>query len=84
MWHWILYHLGVTNPINQWYNFWSGFGSDLGELLILGGIIQFFKHHNCHVQGCWRVKTSNDPTIHAPACRKHHTLGYLHGKDPNA
>jgi hypothetical protein len=81
LWQWLLIHTGTVNEPGPWYAFWSGFGSDIGELLILGGLIQFFRHHNCHVRGCWRIKTSTDPAVHAPACRRHHSLGHLHGDD---
>lgn len=57
------------------YNFWSGFGSDITEVLILGGLITAYRKHNCHTQGCWRLSWKNwiDPDGHTHAlCRKHH------------
>ena len=79
--HWLAVHTGTVNEPGPYYGFWSGFGSDIGELLLLGGLVQLVRHHNCHVEGCWRVKTHNDPAVHAPACKKHHSLGHLHGTD---
>lgn len=40
-----------------------------------------YHHLNCHVDGC-RKLGHNDPAVHAPACRDHHSLGALHGKVP--
>lgn len=66
------------------YQFWSGIGSDIGELTIVGGLItialQTYRHNNCHVVGC-RKLGHNDPAVHAPACRDHHSLGHKHGVD---
>ncbi len=62
----------VSNGGSHQYNFWSGFGSDISELLILGGIIQLYRKHNCHVKGCWRVgkyPVEGTPYI---VCKKHH------------
>lgn len=57
VWHWILNFTGVHIPSNgsQWYNFWSGFGSDLGEVAIIGAVIQLVRQYNCHHKGCWRL-----------------------------
>lgn len=60
---WFLYGRG--------YQFWSGAGSDFGELSILIAIGMFFRHRNCHVKGCWRLGHPN-PDHGWPACRKHH------------
>lgn len=37
------------------YQWWSGAGSDLGEVSIFGVVLVHFRHHNCHVKGCWRL-----------------------------
>jgi hypothetical protein len=42
------------------------------------------RKHNCHVKGCKSVLTSNDPEVHAPACRRHHSHRAKHGRDPLA
>ena len=44
----------MTWPV-RWYGFWSGFGSDLGELAIVGGLIAVVRRHNCEVHRCWRM-----------------------------
>ena len=55
--HWLAYMSGSMNtsgaPPN--YNFWSGFGSDLGELTLIGTCLAVFKRHNCQLRGCWRI-----------------------------
>ena len=46
------------------YDFWSGIGSDLGELTI---VLVLWRHLNCHAEGCWR------PARHQMGgfCRRH-------------
>ena len=65
------------------YNFWSGFGSDLGEVTLITAILASaygaYRHHACHVDGCWRPGHT-DPKVSAPACQRHHSLGHLHGR----
>jgi len=78
---WILHYTGCDNLSGPWYGFWSGFGSDLGELLLLGGLVTLVRHHNCHVKGCWKIGHI-DPAVHAPACGSHHSHRSLRGKIP--
>jgi hypothetical protein len=63
---------GLDDPGAPFYLFWSGFGSDLSELALLGGIFGVARHHNCHVKGCLRIKTY--PVVGTPykACKRHH------------
>jgi hypothetical protein len=70
--HWLAIHTGTLNEPGQYYGFWSGFGSDLGELTLLGAIMGMWRAHNCHVRGCWRI--SKHPVDGTPwkVCRKHH------------
>ena len=59
--HWTAIHTGTiystNNPI--YYNFWSGFGSDLGEATLIGavsiGVYTGVRRVNCHTKGCWRI-----------------------------
>ena len=59
--HWSAIHTGTvyssSNPI--YYNFWSGFGSDLGEATLIGavsiGVYTAVRKVNCHTKGCWRI-----------------------------
>ncbi len=69
--NWLYWFLGNSGNGSQ-YGFWSGFGSDIAEVAILGGVIQLYRKHNCHVRGCWRV--AHHPVEGTPyvVCRKHH------------
>jgi hypothetical protein len=77
--HWLAVHTGTYIPPGQysdWYNFWSGFGSDLGEIVLLAAIYQVYKKHNCHVTGCARIghhkfKDDVEGTEYL-LCRKHY------------
>jgi hypothetical protein len=72
MWWWILHVMGVDDLSGPWYGFWSGFGADLGEIAIVGGLVSIYRRHNCHVKGCWRVgKHPVDGTSYV-VCRQHH------------
>lgn len=71
VWYWIEVHTGTVNESGPYYGFWSGFGSDLGELGILGAVLQAARHRNCHVKGCWRLGRSVDGTPYL-ACHIHH------------
>jgi hypothetical protein len=75
--HWFAYHTGVLHAgPDVYYNFWSGFGSDLGEATLIGsvsvGVYAGVRKVNCHVKGCWRV--GKHPLIGTPytLCRHHH------------
>jgi hypothetical protein len=57
------------------YQFWSGIGSDAGELAILGGIIAIYRRHNCHIRRCWRLSWHVHPEHGHPVCRRHHPEG---------
>ena len=61
--HLLLRVLGLDDLSGPWYGFWSGFGSDLGELAIVGAI---WNHLNCHENGCWRIARHR-----TPYCRRH-------------
>lgn len=65
---------GLLNGSSFGYLWWSGAGSDIGELTILGGAVALYKAHTCHVDGCWRIsrhKHTQDGQEYA-LCRKHH------------
>lgn len=76
MWHWFLIHLlqetGSQNSASRAYNFWSGFGSDIGEVVIIGGIVQLYRHHVCHVDHCFRLNRYPVDGTPYKTCRKHH------------
>ena len=70
------------------YNFWSGFGSDLGEYAIAVGLfshlIGFYRLHNCREHRCWKPGFHVYHDEHGqphPACAQHHpTHPHRHGQ----
>jgi hypothetical protein len=75
---WLLHLLdryGITDTNGRWYALWSGFGSDVGEVALLGGMVAFYRRHTCHVDDprfCWRWGAHPVPNTAFRACRKHH------------
>jgi Protein of unknown function (DUF3040) len=73
---WLQVHLGIVNEGGPYYGFWSGFGSDLAEISVLGAVgtavYQLVKKFNCHQPGCWRV--GNHPAAGGQfmLCYRHH------------
>jgi hypothetical protein len=74
--HWLIVHLsqelGISNSSSRAYDFWSGSGSDIGEIAIIGAVVGVFRKHNCHIKGCYRIgkhPLENSPFI---LCKKHH------------
>jgi len=70
--HWLTVHTGSSNtagtPPN--YNFFSGSGSDISELAIVGAVLGAYRKSNCHQPGCWRIGRHHvDGT---PWCDRHH------------
>jgi hypothetical protein len=74
--HWLAVHTGTNDVSGPWYGFWSGFGSDLAELGIVGavgtGVYQLVKKYNCHEPGCWRVGTHPAADGKFLLCYRHH------------
>ncbi len=68
LWHWFMHYSGADN--GKWYPWWSGPGSDLGELTLLVAMVAYFRAHSCHVKGCWRH--GRHPYRHYMLCAKHH------------
>ena len=67
---WLLHALGIDTTTGPAYAFWSGTGSDLGELAIIGGMITLVRKHNCHERRCWRV--GRHVVDGTPWCNHHH------------
>lgn len=75
--HWFALHTGILHGgPDQYYNFWSGFGSDLGEATLISavavGVYTGARKVNCHTKGCWRIGhhvLEGTPYI---LCRHHH------------
>jgi hypothetical protein len=75
--HWLALHTGTLHGgPDLYYNFWSGFGSDLGEATLISavgiGVYTGARKVNCHTKGCWRIghhALEGTPYI---LCRHHH------------
>lgn len=74
---WLLHFLGIDTTTSIPGRFWPGFGSDLGEVAIIGGLASIYQHHRCHVHHCWRL--ARHPVAGTPhvVCRRHHPDGPL-------
>ena len=75
--HWLALHTGTLHGgPDLYYNFWSGFGSDLGEATLITavgiGVYTGVRKVNCHTKGCWRI--GHHPLDGTPyiLCRHHH------------
>jgi hypothetical protein len=74
--YWLQVHTGTINESGPYYGFWSGFGSDLEEFGILGGIsaavYQLVRKHNCHEPRCWRIGQHPAAGGQFLLCYRHH------------
>ena len=61
---------GSNNTSGNQYGFWSGFGSDIGEVTLIIGAITWYIHNQCHVDGCHKL--GKHPFKHYKLCKKHH------------
>ena len=60
------------HPLRYWgYEFWSGIGSDVSEVTLLGLALGAYKHINCEQPHCWRPGHRH-PDHGRPVCRKHY------------
>jgi len=80
IWWWVEIHTGTVNESGPFYGFFSGFGSDLSEVAILGGLIAVVRKHNCEVRGCWRLGRHATAAGHH-VCRAHHPDDHLTHQD---
>jgi hypothetical protein len=63
-----LHPLGGTG-----YQFWSGIGSDIGEITLIGALIAIWSKHNCHIHRCWRLSWHPSEKYGGHVvCRHHH------------
>jgi hypothetical protein len=85
--HWLAVHTGTVNESGPYYGFWSGFGSDLGELTLVGAIMTSTYHaaraNNCEQHRCWRIGRHKTAAGHR-VCRKHHPEDHLTAEDIHA
>ncbi len=70
-WLYSFFGIGGSGPH---YGFWSGAGSDIGEVTLIGVVIVGLRHVNCHDRGCWRIITHKVDGTPYKACRKHHPV----------
>jgi hypothetical protein len=88
-WQWLVHFMGVDQGMKygqwNWYNFWSGFVSDIGQVAIVGGLIQIYRRHNCHITKCWRIgkyRVIGTPylvcIIHRPEVEARHRRKFQH------
>jgi len=75
--HWLALHTGTLHGgPDLYYNFWSGFGSDLGEATLITavgvGVYTGVRKVNCHTKGCWRIGHHTLEGTPYILCRKHH------------
>jgi len=55
------------------YQFWSGIGSDIGEITIIGALFAVWSNHNCHIHRCWRLSWHPSKKYGGHiVCRHHH------------
>lgn len=72
---WLWHVLGLDNASGMAYLAWSGVGSDISELALIGGAFALYKRHTCHVNSprfCWRPGTHPVAGTAFKACAKHH------------
>jgi hypothetical protein len=71
-WTWLGHFTGVSDESGPGYGFFSGIGSDIGEVAIVGAIVATVRHHNCHVTGCKRLGRHNVSGTPYIVCKHHH------------
>jgi hypothetical protein len=79
--NWMFEVFGLGDGAGSQYLFWSGAGSDITELAIVGALLGALRKHNCETHRCWRMGRHDwtDPTTGQThkLCRKCHPLGHL-------
>ena len=73
--HWLLHVLGVDTEAGRAYAWWSGAGSDIGELAIIGAVIGTWRRANCHVKSCPRIGRVPVEGTSFKVCWRHHPEG---------
>jgi hypothetical protein len=85
-WFWIEVHTGTLNEPGPYYGFFSGVGSDLGEIVLVGAVIQWYRLHHTTASGhrlckvhiakpnselqLHAVHSDHLPPVHKPPVRK--------------
>jgi hypothetical protein len=69
-------HSIVHWPTQGGYNFVSGPLADITlATAFVSWLVIFWRHHNCHVNRCWRLAWHPHPEHGHPVCKKHHPEG---------
>jgi len=83
IWHALSHFFGMDNLSGAQYGFWSGVGSDIGEVGIIGGVATLVRHRNCEVHGCLRLGRHTTAAGHH-VCRRHNPDGSPSAADVTA
>lgn len=67
---WLYHFFGIAGT-GPYYAFWSGLGSDIGELTIFAGMVALIRKHQCHERWCWRYGHYRADELGMMKCRKH-------------
>lgn len=70
-WHALSHFFGLDNASGGQYLFWSGIGSDLTYLAVVGVA---WRHLNCNAKGCWRFGVHAVEGTGHKVCRTHHPV----------
>lgn len=68
--HFLIHFLGLDNASGQAYLFWSGIGSDLEELALVGALLGVYRKHQCEARRCWRIGRHTTAANHV-VCHRH-------------
>lgn len=77
LWTWLGHFTGVTDESGPGYGFFSGIGSDLGEVTLVGALAVMYRHHTCHVdspKSCWRPGRHHVEGTPYKVCKRHHPM----------
>jgi hypothetical protein len=72
---WLAHVLGLDDASGGWYLWWSGIGSDISELALVGAVLAHVRRLNCHVHGCLRIGRHPVAGTGYVVCRRHHPDG---------
>lgn len=81
MWVTLGHFFGLDNGSGPNYLFWSGVGSDITEVAIIGALVTMYRRHNCGVKGCWRVGRRQVLGTDHVVCHRHHPSGKPSAQD---
>jgi hypothetical protein len=74
VWWWIEVHTGIVNEAGPYYGAFSGVLSDIGEVVLIGGVAHLYVRFTCHEPKCfWPGHLMADG--HTRSCWHHHPEG---------